>query len=111
MELLVVLVILAILASLLLPALTGFIEKAHEARAEAAARSLAVAAKCGFAEWYGSPDALQPTPGVGDADSKWDLGEAMEELVFSECGMKQTREARAGSNGFQIVSSDMSKQR
>lgn len=52
-ELIVVLVILAILASLLIPALTGYIDKAKQKNIIAEARGVWTAAQSGAAEYYG----------------------------------------------------------
>lgn len=52
-ELIVVLVILAILAALLIPALTGYIEKAHQKSAIAETRQLVMAAQTIYDEHYG----------------------------------------------------------
>ena len=45
-ELIVVLTILAVLAALLIPALTGYIDKANEAKVLAEARTVLTAAHC-----------------------------------------------------------------
>lgn len=52
-ELIVVLVILAILASLLIPALTGYIDKAKQKNIIAEARGIWTAAQAGASEYYG----------------------------------------------------------
>lgn len=52
-ELIVVLVILAILAALLVPALTGYIDKANKEKIVAATRQLVVAAQTEASEAYG----------------------------------------------------------
>ena len=52
-ELIVVLVILAILAALLVPALTGYIDKANQEKAIAECRSVVVAAQTTSSEYYG----------------------------------------------------------
>ena len=51
-ELIVVLVILAILAALLIPALTGYIDKANEEKLQATTRQLVVAAQTVVSETY-----------------------------------------------------------
>lgn len=53
-EVIVVLVILAILAAILIPSLTGYIDKANEKRYIAEARSLLVAAQTIISEKYGT---------------------------------------------------------
>lgn len=52
-ELIVVLVILAILAALLVPALTGYIDKANQEKVIAECRSVVVAAQTTSSEYYG----------------------------------------------------------
>lgn len=52
-ELIVVLVILAILAALLIPALTGYIDKANQEKVIAECRSVVVAAQTTSSEYYG----------------------------------------------------------
>lgn len=52
-ELIVVLVILAILAALLVPALTGYIDKANNEKVIATTRSIVVAAQTEVSEKYG----------------------------------------------------------
>ena len=52
-ELIVVLVILAILAALLIPALTGYIDKANQEKVIAECRSVAMAAQTTASEYYG----------------------------------------------------------
>ena len=52
-ELIVVLVILAILAALLIPALTGYIDKANKEKVVAETRSVAIAAQTIVSEAYG----------------------------------------------------------
>ena len=52
-ELIVVLVILAILAALLIPALTGYIDKANKEKVVAETRSVAMAAQTIISETYG----------------------------------------------------------
>ncbi|WP_455492395.1 prepilin-type N-terminal cleavage/methylation domain-containing protein [Butyricicoccus sp.] len=52
-ELIVVLVILAILAALLIPALTGYIDKAREKQVVAQARQCVMAAQTVYDEHYG----------------------------------------------------------
>ena len=57
-ELIVVLVILAILAALLIPALTGYIEKAHQKSAIAETRQLVMAAQTIYDEHYGEDKSI-----------------------------------------------------
>ena len=60
-ELIVVLVILAILAALLIPALTGYIDKAKEKRIVAETRQVVMAAQTLLDEDYGSGVATKDT--------------------------------------------------
>ena len=53
MELIVVLVILAILAALLVPALTGYIDRAREKKITAEAKGVWTAAQAAASEYYG----------------------------------------------------------
>ena len=53
-ELIVVLVILAILAALLIPALTGYIDKAKQKRIVAETRQVVMAAQTLYDEYYGT---------------------------------------------------------
>ena len=56
-ELIVVLVILAILAALLVPALTGYIDKANDEKVVATTRSIVMAAQTEVSEAYGKASA------------------------------------------------------
>ena len=58
-ELIVVLAILAILAAMLVPALTGYIDKANEKKVIATARQYYVAAQTVVSEAYANNDKLQ----------------------------------------------------
>lgn len=66
-ELIVVLVILAILAALLIPALTGYIDKAREKQVVAETRQLVMAAQTIYDEHYGA--GMSTT--VTNWDTKW----------------------------------------
>lgn len=66
-ELIVVLVILAILAALLIPALTGYIDKAKEKSLIAETRQVAMAAQTLYDEYYGTL-ATNATPVTAPAD-------------------------------------------
>lgn len=84
-ELIVVLVILAILAALLVPALTGYIDKANQEKAIAECRAVVVAAQTTASEYYGlSKDFADATNGkaytknalaqiktLSEANDKW----------------------------------------
>ncbi|MCI8566384.1 MAG: prepilin-type N-terminal cleavage/methylation domain-containing protein [Lachnospiraceae bacterium] len=64
-ELIVVLVILAILAALLIPALTGYIDKAKEKQIIAETRQVVMAAQTLADEYYGAKDVDNVTFGAG----------------------------------------------
>lgn len=57
-ELIVVLAILAILAAMLVPALTGYIDKANEKKVVAAARQYEIAAQTVVSDAYAANDAI-----------------------------------------------------
>lgn len=57
-ELIVVLAILAILAAMLVPALTGYIDKANEKKVLATARQYAIAAQSTVSDAYASNDVI-----------------------------------------------------
>lgn len=59
-ELIVVLVILAILIALLVPALTGYIDKANKRKIETEARNALMACQTVASERYGDSDAATP---------------------------------------------------
>ena len=69
-ELIVVLVILAILAALLIPALTGYIDKAREKSAIAETRQAVMAAQTIYDEKYGNGTSLKITADTWKDD--WD---------------------------------------
>lgn len=78
-ELIVVLVILAILAALLIPALTGYIDKAKEKQIVAETRQVVMAAQTLYDEQYGKVDvsktpSLDTTLGTGDKSTVDDNG-------------------------------------
>lgn len=60
-ELIVVLVILAILAAMLVPALTGYIDKANDQKIKAATRQVVMAAQTEVSEAYASKKLAQTT--------------------------------------------------
>lgn len=97
-ELIVVLVILAILAALLIPALTGYIDKANEEKVIAECRMATMAAQTEASVLYGKM--------VNGADltsaKKADLDKAAEEavdLAEFQSGAKVTVEVTLASNG------------
>lgn len=64
-ELIVVLVILAILAALLIPALTGYIDKAKEKSIVAETRQVVMAAQTIYDEEYGATKMNETAPAYG----------------------------------------------
>ena len=69
-ELIVVLVILAILAALLIPALTGYIDKAREKQIVAATRQCVMAAQTTYDEHYGK--GLTGSVGAKEWKAEWE---------------------------------------
>ena len=67
-ELIVVLVILAILAAILIPSLTGYIDKANEKVIATEARSVYLAAQTEVSELYGETSSDAFSAGDADAD-------------------------------------------
>ena len=63
-ELIVVLVILAILAALLVPALTGYIDKANDQKVTATTRSIVMAAQTEVSTAYGSASGAELAGGT-----------------------------------------------
>ena len=129
-ELIVVLVILAILAALLIPALTGYIDKAKEKSITAETRQTVMAAQTQLDEAYGATDNAKDTSLDGsDFQSTGDftkakvaeLAEVSEanivsvkvsnakviELVYKDDKAKKqctyTKSATAGSKGKYVV--------
>lgn len=97
-ELIVVLVILAILAALLVPALTGYIDKANKEKYVAATRQVVVAAQTEISEVYATDtasfvdhDGLDV--GTGTKPSLADI------KALSEVGDKYTFTVHADKNG------------
>jgi type IV pilus assembly protein PilA len=70
-ELIVVLVILAILAALLVPALTGYIDKANKEKVVAETRMVAMAVQTEASEAYGAAGAGKTLNDTA-ADTKWE---------------------------------------
>lgn len=69
-ELIVVLVILAILAALLIPALTGYIDKAREKQIVATTRQCVMAAQTTYDEYYGK--GLTGSVGAKEWKTEWE---------------------------------------
>ena len=94
-ELIVVLVILAILAALLIPALTGYIDKANKDKAVAECRQVVMAAQTVASESYGQSKAvtgesLTEIKSLAEAPDTWyykiTVGDknAITEVVFTD---------------------------
>lgn len=71
-ELIVALVILTILAALLIPALTGYIDKANKEKVVAECRSVAMAAQTTASEYYGLNKGLDNATNQGTAITQID---------------------------------------
>lgn len=72
-ELIVVLVILAILAAMLIPALTGYIDKAKEKNVIAETRQVVMAAQTLVDEAYAKAEVGADTVKIGDADGNIEI--------------------------------------
>lgn len=68
-ELIVVLVILAILAAMLVPALTGYIDKANNQKIKAATRQVVMAAQTEVSEAYASKTLTETTITINGTDN------------------------------------------
>ncbi len=95
-ELIVVLVILAILAALLIPALTGYIDKANKEKVISETRMVVMAAQTTVSELYGKSDDGKLTDTVLDDETDdtmkaiKDLSEVsgtINEIDYSEAGV------------------------
>ena len=81
-EIIVVLVILAILAAAMIPALTGYIDKAKEKTAIAEARNVLTAAQTLTSEAYGLGKSVQTASGASGSN-----GYSWEDIVkLADCG-------------------------
>lgn len=84
-EIIVVLVILAILAAAMIPALTGYIDKAKEKTAISEARNVLTAAQTLTSEAYGLGKTVGTAADNGDSGYKW-----ADIVALSDCGGKIT---------------------
>ena len=94
-ELIVVLVILAILAALLIPALTGYIDKAKQKQIIAETRQVVMAAQTLVDEAYGTKD-------VGDAITVGKIGDVPNKITqveYTKNGKKCTFTASDSDQG------------
>lgn len=87
-ELIVVLVILAILAALLIPALTGYIDKANEEKATAECRMVVMAAQTAGTEYYAENDSLSDSkkPDTSTIDKYSELPNANYTVTYDTSG-------------------------
>lgn len=86
-EIIVVLVILAILAAFLVPALTGYIDKANEKAAIAEGRSALMAAQTLASDYYangGATEVAFPDDGAYTADNALTLAELGGSAAFTK---------------------------
>ena len=110
-ELIVVLVILAILAALLVPALTGYIDKANNEKVIATTRQVVVAAQTEASEAYGKNSAgkladADVTVKTGTADTSSPVHIA-DIVKLAEVGSVGSDSAFTGTNGVTSVSVTM----
>ena len=75
-ELIVVLVILAILAALLIPALTGYIDKANKEKIVSETRMVVMAVQTEASEAYGKAGAGKNLTGANGTTTSWDADSA-----------------------------------
>lgn len=85
-ELIVVLVILAILAALLVPALTGYIDRANNQKVIATTRQVVMAAQTCTSEAYGTTSAGTVVTGALDEDSTPKLSDVVKLAEISTDG-------------------------
>lgn len=98
-ELIVVLVILAILAALLIPALTGYIDKAKNKKIVAETRQIVTAAQTLFDEDYGAGRATDKTT---------DLLSGKDDQ-FTEAKVKELSEVKDGSFTVKVANGKISE--
>lgn len=99
-ELIVVLVILAILAALLIPSLTGYIDKANKEKVVAETRMVAMAVQTELSEAYGQAGAGNKIePGTWEAGGTVDHIASIEALAEVVDGTDTTFEATASKDG------------
>lgn len=113
-ELIVVLVILAILAALLVPALTGYIDKANNEKIIATTRQVVVAAQTEASEAYGKNSAgklagddvddVTVKTGQDDTNSPVHIADIVK---LAEVGSVGSNSAFTGTNGVTSVSVTM----
>lgn len=109
-ELIVVLVILAILAALLIPALTGYIDKANKEKVTAECRMVVMAAQTEASEEYGKLDSTvaeaQKAQKIADAMKVADikkLSETNGSFAIKVDGAGKVRSVEYYNNGFKCT--------
>ena len=109
-ELIVVLVILAILAALLIPALTGYIDKANKEKVTAECRMVVMAAQTEASEQYGALDSTvaeaQKAQKIADAMKVSDikkLSETNGSFAIKVDGAGKVRSVEYYNNGFKCT--------
>lgn len=109
-ELIVVLVILAILAALLIPALTGYIDKANKEKVTAECRMVVMAAQTEASEQYGALDSTvaeaQKAKKIADAMKVADikkLSETNGSFAIKVDGAGKVRSVEYYNNGFKCT--------
>lgn len=109
-ELIVVLVILAILAALLIPALTGYIDKANKEKVTAECRMVVMAAQTEASEQYGALDSAvaeaQKAQKIADAMKVADikkLSETNGSFAIKVDGAGKVRSVEYYNNGFKCT--------
>ena len=109
-ELIVVLVILAILAALLIPALTGYIDKANKEKVTAECRMVVMAAQTEASEQYGALDSTvaeaQKAKKIADAMKGADikkLSETNGSFAIKVDGAGKVRSVEYYNNGFKCT--------
>lgn len=113
-ELIVVLVILAILAALLVPALTGYIDKANNEKIIATTRQVVVAAQTEASEAYGKNSAgkladadVTVKTGTADTSSPVHIADIVKLAEVGSVGSVGSDSAFTGTNGVTSVSVTM----
>ena len=106
-ELIVVLVILAILAALLVPALTGYIDKANNEKIIATTRQVVVAAQTEASEAYGKNSAGKLAGDDVTVKTGQDDTNSPDIVKLAEVGSVGSNSAFTGTNGVTSVSVTM----
>ena len=96
-ELIVVLVILAILAALLIPALTGYIDKAKEKKVVAETRQCVMAAQTLYDEAYGK-DGSTSNPDTGKITDLAEVSGTIDSLKFNDNVVSELKYTQGGKS-------------